>query len=194
MAEVKKKKKIRKAKEENIHTCPLLSDFKFNKRCSIKTCQHYNLLTERRCLSLDRKVSSDAKTFTDKELLLYKFPKNTTLRDVSTKRRFSLAQIRNITALYYFVHYISENYPRKNNYVTGEDPNLDELISKSNLVYKQLGIKFSWMLPHIINESTFEKFGKSKTLSSDVTIKTMVGLTNSDYKLFIEKVKGLTNT
>ncbi len=190
MEKVKAKKKT--VKECNLHKCPLQSDFIFHKRCPIKTCQHHNVLTSHRCLYMDRKVSSDAKTFTDKELKLYKFSASTSLRDVSSKRRLSLAQIRNITALYYYVGYISENCSRKKTYVLGSDYEIEEVYQRSNYRFRQLSIDLTWMLPHLINESLFEKFRKVSNISTDVTIKSMLGLTNSDYKFFMEKIESLT--
>lgn len=139
---------------KRINTCPELDEFKFYKRCPIKTCQFWTSQTERRCLAMDRRESS--KGITDAELSFYKCP-DLDARQVFNERRKSILRVECIIILSEFIQYIVEN--RKSFAVDENQFNQKVCTFIESYPLNVPDLNFApWMLPYIVDESTYNSF------------------------------------
>lgn len=149
-----KRIKIKTVEAKDVHVCPEFEEFKFAKKCPIKTCQFWTSKTERRCLALDRRESS--KGITDAELSFYKCP-DLDARQVFNERRKSIARVEAIIILSEFIQYIIEHKKPLDTSGVELSPKLETLLDSYPLNGGNLGFSL-WMLPYIVDETTYRDF------------------------------------
>lgn len=181
--------------------CPLKSFYCFEGKCPLKTCQNNTPVTERGCLSLDRKERHDK--ITDTELLYYKIkPNKEEFASKSLDSKFAsyirkryIASAKGIMTLYLYVQFCKATQkPNKNfKYVPGSNPVFDDVINSAPLNIKLLGFE-TWMLYYLYNPKFLDHFIETQERkTSDVSIVTVLGTTPRRYDTVVEELKKCKN-
>lgn len=177
--------------------CPLKSFYCFEGKCPVKTCQNNTPVTERGCLSLDRKERHDK--ITDTELLYYKIkPNKEEFASKSLDSKFAsyirkryISSAKGIMTLYLYVQFCKATQkPSKHfNYTLGTNDVIDEVLTSAPLNIKLLGFE-TWMLYYLYNPKFLDHFIETQERkTSDVSIVTVLGTTPRRYDTVVDELK-----
>lgn len=186
--------------QKEIKICPLVENYQFVGKCSIKSCQNFTPVTCSGCLMLDRTERSDS-IITDNELLYYKMKPNKTafdkedleVKDAIAARKKYETRVKNNILFFLYVEYVKHNHKPSPlfHYVSGVSVALDQIIE--GYPFNQNVVNFEpWMLLYLLNVSVFSNFTSSEH-RFDVSGSTICGLlaqTPGKYKTLKEEVKG----
>ena len=165
-----------------MNTCPELEDYKFEKRCSVKTCSMYTEKTARRCMAMDVKFSP-GRVISDKEIRYYKF-QDKPLKDVTAIRKLAIRRVEAILALDAFVQRLEDRGRRVSVAVMPEKVKTAfvKALRSRPARMKLLNMRKE-MLPLVFDTAVAEE------LNIDLHkygIANLFDLTNAEYKLLVE--------
>tara|TARA_Y100001963_G_scaffold160259_1_gene269829 strand:- start:1235 stop:1840 length:606 start_codon:yes stop_codon:yes gene_type:complete len=181
----RKSKKVKKIDVTMVYGCPEQEDFRFYRKCPIKTCQFWTSRTERRCMALDRRESS--KGITDSELGFYKCP-DLDSRQVFNERRKSLARVESIIILSEYIQYIIQEFEPK--LISQELPQkVEELLNAYPLNVPELSV-LPWMLPYLVDEECYQRFlnTEMKNRVDVINLNTLLDLTPRKFKIIHHEI------
>lgn len=196
----KKKKKLKRKSSESvaiakpidvkfINTCPELEEFKFYRRCPIKTCQFWTNQTDRRCLALDRRESS--KGITDAELSFYKC-QDLDSRQVFNERRKSILRVECIIILSEFIQYIVETFKP---FEVDESKFNSKVVAFLDSYPLNVGdLNFAnWMLPYIVDDTTYNMFIREEMNNrvDVINLNTLLNLTPRKFTAILHEINKL---
>lgn len=91
--------------------CPLVSEFKFNNKCSVNVCLYWTPSLPRNCIALDRKETSVNRGNTYINSVEVKFLKK--VKNFSSKKTAAIKQVKYHLILYEYISYIYEGVDYK---------------------------------------------------------------------------------
>lgn len=139
-----------------LNQCTYVEWFRF-KQCTIRSCKNWTIITQSRCMAIDRVQPAGAKIITDAELHMYKYPtQKVSTRLVAMKRKKALLRVKSVLILKEYVSHLYLKYldtrqrPVRNRHTEKAEKSFP-------LRIRQLRFD-NWMWPHIVSQEEYKEF------------------------------------